>query len=160
MAEEDQLREDQETQDGTSSITPAGVRASERKYPAIPTTFDPFERLLTWYIRAGHLLFTKRCHHFEEVVRIKQELMLMYRHHGGHLSTSTVTGLLWDIVANASQFFYTFPTVEEFSADPQRSMPTSNLSVRRSLLLVNLHADSLDNPVRWVPKVQTPPQGG
>jgi len=94
VVEEDQLQEDQETRDWASSITPAGVRASKRKCPAIPTTFDPFERLLTCYIRAGHLLFTKRCHRFEEVVRIKQELMFMYQCNGGYLPTNTIAGLL------------------------------------------------------------------
>jgi len=56
-------------------------------------------------------------------------------------------------VGDASQFVYTFPTVEEFSADPQRSMPTSNLYMRRSLLSVNLYVASLDTPARLVPKV-------
>ena len=37
----------------------------------------------------------------------------------GYLSPAAIAGLTWDIVADAAQFFYTFPSEEEFLADPQ-----------------------------------------
>ena len=69
---------------------------------------------------------------------------------------------MWDIVVDAAQFVYTFPSDGDFSANPQRNMPASILSVKRSLLSANLHIAALDTPKRWLPMVvlYTPYNGG
>lgn len=64
VAEKTQLREEQEWRDGATSLTPAAVKASRRKCPSIPTEFEKFERLLVRYIKAGQIMFTKKCKHF------------------------------------------------------------------------------------------------
>ena len=94
------------------------------------------------------MLFTKSCHHFQEVARIKQELTLVQRRDRNHLPAVNLASLVWDVVADAVQFFNTFPTEDEFSHAPQQSMSISNLAVRRSLLLANLHVPSLDIPAQ------------
>ena len=57
VAEENDLREEQEYRDEATHITPNAVKASRRKCPPIPTTFDSFERLLSRYIHALLILF-------------------------------------------------------------------------------------------------------
>ena len=143
----------QEWRDGATTITPSAVKASRRKCLSIPTDFDQFERLLVRYIKAGTILFTKQCDHFLEVARLRQELMLMYRRNMGYLSPSAIAGLVWDIVADAAQFFYTFPLEAEFLMDPQLDMPQSRLKVRRSLLSANIHTPAADTPATWLPRV-------
>ena len=46
VREENQLRADQEAFDGTTSLTPAMMRAAKRKCPPIPSGFEQLERLL------------------------------------------------------------------------------------------------------------------
>lgn len=87
MVEVNQLRKDQEARNGATSITPGVVRVSKRKYPTISTTFDQLECLWGRYICARHLFFTKSCHLFEEVVQIKQDLLLVYRRNGGGVTS-------------------------------------------------------------------------
>jgi len=150
VAEENQLREDQESYDGATSLTPGMVRAAKRKCLSIPTTLRELVELLRCYISAGHFLFTARCEHFVEVVRIRQELILMFRRNRGMLSAKNVATLLWDITADAAQYFYTFPSSAQFAIVPPEGMPTSNLLVRRSLLSANIHISSVDKPQRWL----------
>jgi len=121
VAEENQLREDQEYRDGATSLTPANIRAAKRKCPSIPVLYDPFDRLISRYICAGQLLFTRRCHHSQEVTRMKEELLLIYSRNGGHLAQGTIAGLCWDIIADSAQFFNTFSTEEEFRRSPNRA---------------------------------------
>jgi len=97
-----------------------------------------------------HLLFTARCEHSVEVARIRQELMLMFRRNKGILSAKNVATLLWNITADAAQYFYNFPTLAQFTIILPEGMPTSNLSVWRSLLSVNMHISSVDTPHRWL----------
>ena len=104
VGEESLLRDDQEAFDGATSLTPAMMRAAQRKCPAISANFDKFERLLICYIKAGQRLFTTHCLYFIEVNHIRQELMMMYRRNLGHLPENTIAGLIWDIVTDASQF--------------------------------------------------------
>jgi len=84
---------------------------------------------------------------------VKQELMGMYRQNAGQLPAGTIAGIMWDIVVDVAQFFYTFPSNGDFSANPQQNMPASTLSVKRSLLSANLHIAALNNPKRWLPTV-------
>ena len=139
VGEENQLREDQEAFDGATSLTPAMMRASKRNCPSIPTGFDQFDRLLIRYIRVGQCMFTRHCQHFTEVNYIRQELMMMYKRNTGHLPSNISMGLLWDIITDAAQFFFTFTSEADFATTPQENMPTSMLSVRRSILSANLH---------------------
>ena len=152
VAEENALREDQEARDGATALTPAAVRAAKRKCPSIPQLLQDLIVLLRRYIKAGHILFTRKCHHFQEVVRIKAELTLMQRRNGNFLDVARIASLVWDIIVDSGQFFNTFPTEEEFSHNPQRGMPTSNLGVVRSLLSSNKHIASIDTPARWLPR--------
>ena len=110
VAEENQLWEDQEARDKTTALTPTAVRASKRKCPSIPTTFPELNELLTRYIYAGHSLFTIKCHHFQKVVRMRQELRLMHRRNMGQLPPNTISSLVWDVVTDAAQFFNFFLT--------------------------------------------------
>ena len=162
VGEEHKLREEQEAFDGATLLTPAMMRANKRKCPAIPTTFDQLVRLLVWYIRVGLWLFGPHCQHFIEVKMVKQELMRMYCRNAGQLPAGTITGIMWDIVVNAAQFFYTFPSDANFTANPQRNIPVSTLSIKRSLLSANLHIAALDTPKRWLPPLvpYTPSPGG
>jgi len=61
VEEEIQLRVDQEAFDGDTSLTPERTRAAKRKCLHIPHNFDPFERLLRRYIKAGQWLFGVHC---------------------------------------------------------------------------------------------------
>ena len=133
------------------------MRASKRKCPSIPTEFEKFERLLVRYGKAGKILFGKKCKHFLEVARLRQELMLMYRRNMGYLSPAAIAGLIWDIITDAAQFFYTFPSEAEFLADPQQEMPKSRLAVRRSLLSANIHTPAVDTPATWLPRAAYTP---
>jgi len=119
VADENQLREDQEARDGATSLTPAAVRAARRKCPSVPTQYDPFDQLLTRYICVGKIFFTRRCHHSQEVARMKEELLIMYTRNGDYLAPWVIVGLCWDIIADSAQFFNMFPAEEEFSIDPQ-----------------------------------------
>ena len=101
VAEENQLMEEQEWRDGATTITPSALRASKRKCPSIPKEFDQFERLLVRYMKAGTMLFTRKCPHFVQVGRLRQELMLMYQRNNGYLSSDTIAGLVWEIVVDA-----------------------------------------------------------
>lgn len=112
VAEENQFRENQEARDGATSLTPVAVRASKRKFPTVPKTIDKVERLLSRFIKSWHILFICSCHHFQEVVHMKQEFLLMFRRNGGHLPASTIVSLVWDIITDSVQFFYTFLTEE------------------------------------------------
>ena len=44
----------------------------------------------------------------------------MYMQNNGHLAAVTIAGLVWDIITDTAQFFYKFPTEDDFLADPQR----------------------------------------
>ena len=157
VQEENAIRETQEWHDNATSVTPAALKASKRKCPSIPSNFDQFERLLRRYVIAGRALFGEQCDHFVEVTRMKQELMLLYRRNGGSLPANTIASLLWDITADAAQFFSTYPTDGEYNMTPPEGMPKSNLAVRRSLISANIHMQSLDTPVSWLPALSLPP---
>ena len=88
--------------------------------------------------------------------------MLNYRRNMGSLPQNTIAGLLRDITTDATQFLYTFPLAEDWKANPQRNMPASQLSVRRSLLSANTHISSIDTPKGWLKNSppQLPPGGG
>ena len=139
MAEDNQLMEYQEVREGVAFLTPAAVCASRKICPSIPTTFPELIELLARYIFAEHRIFTKACHHFQEVVRIRQELCLIDWRNIGQLPPNTVASSIWDVVTDAAQFFNTFPTEEEISAVSDVGIPTSNLAVLRSLLSAKLH---------------------
>ena len=59
MAEENQLREDQEALDEATALTPAAVWVSKQKCPQVPILFPEMNELLTRYIFAEHQLFTR-----------------------------------------------------------------------------------------------------
>lgn len=160
VAEENQLREDQEARDGATALMLATVCASKRNCLSIPTGFDDLNTLLSRYIFAGHKLFTKKCHHFEEVVRMRQELRLMHWRNMNTLPQNDVASLVWDVLTDATQFFNTFLSEDEFSADSKVGMPTSNLQVRRNLLSTNLHIPSLDTTSRWLLSIPLYNRGG
>ena len=86
----------------------------------------------------------------------------MFRRNSGQLPAGSIAGIMWDIVTDVVQYFYTFPSEEEFSANPQKNMPASEFSVLRILLSANCHVASLDTPKRWllVPIPHTPYDGG
>ena len=84
------------------------------------------------------------------MVIVKQELMVMYRRNLETLPAHIIAGLLWDVTVDATQFFYTFPSEEDFRGSPQRNIPVSQLSVRRSFLGSNIHIASLDTPKGWL----------
>jgi len=150
VAEETQLREDQEAFDGATSLTPGMLKAAKRKCPSIPTILDISLLFLRWYITARRSLFTERCPHFVEVVRIRQELMLIFRRNMGLMSQNNISSLVWDIVADADHFFYTFPTADQFEILPPEDILTSNLGVKRSLFPVNMVIPASDTPKRWI----------
>ena len=72
----------------------------------------------------------------------------------GKVPPNTVASLVWDVVADAAQFFNIFPTEEEFSSSSCAGMPESNLSVQRSMLSVNIHVPSIYTPNRWLTAFQ------
>jgi len=72
IAEESQLRENQEAHDGATTLTPSVVRAAKRKCPSIPSGFHEPILLLTRYAQAGEYFFTLNSQHFQEVRRMKQ----------------------------------------------------------------------------------------
>jgi len=76
--------------------------------------------------------------------------MLMFRRNKGMLSVKNVATLLWDIMADAAQYFYTIPSSAQYTIITLEGMPTSNLSVRRSLLSANMYILSVDTPQRWI----------
>ena len=53
VAEESQLRKDQEARDEATALIPAAVQASERKCPRVPISFPELNELLTHYIFCG-----------------------------------------------------------------------------------------------------------
>ena len=85
--------------------------------------------------------------------------MLMFRRNKGILSANNMATLLWDITADAAQYFYTFPSLAQFKIIPLEGMSTSNLSVQRSLFSENIHILSMDTPQRWLalPTPSLPP---
>ena len=153
VAEENELREDQEYRDAATHITPSAVKLLPRECPPIPKNFDSFERLLRWYIQTLLILFGKYCPHYLEVIWLQQEIMMMYRRNAGSLLAAVIAGLIWDLVTDTAQYFYTFPTEIKFQADPQEEISTSNLAVQRSLLLANIHISSSDTPSSLIPRV-------
>ena len=72
VVKDNQLWEDQEACNGVTSLALAVVRISKRKCPVIPTTFDQFGFLLRHYIKAGYIIFTPSCHHFQDAVHMKR----------------------------------------------------------------------------------------
>ena len=148
--DENKLREDQDAYEGATSLTPAMMRAAKRRCPSVVFDFEKFDKLMIRYVKSGQKLFTERCAHFVECNSMRQVLMLMYRRNLGHLPPNTIAGLLWDVVADSAQFFYTFPSAEEFNATPQRNMPSSQLAVRYNLLSANLHVAAMDTPKAWL----------
>ena len=150
VQEENLLRDNQDAYDLATTITPENAKAAKRKCPKLPETYDQFERLVRRYIHAGRALFGTQCPHIVEVIRIKQELQLMYRRNGGHLPRATIASLVWDFTTDAAQFFATFPTEEEFVMVPQQGMPQSQLAISRSLMSSNRYIAALDTPAAWV----------
>jgi len=150
FGEVNQLREDQEVYDGATSLTPTMFKNAQWKCFTIPVEFDKFERLIVRYKKAGQNLFTIHCPHFIEVNYIQQELMMIYRRNVGNLPKNTITGLLWDIVADSAQLFYNFTSVEDFNTTLQLNIPISTLSMRGSLLSVNLHVATIGTPKHWL----------
>ena len=69
-----------------------------------------------------------------------------YRRIGGGLSANKIAGNLWAVIADSNQFFFTFPTEEEFMAEPQRNMPCSNLEARQHLIGMNIMLNAQDTP--------------
>ena len=63
VAEENQLREDQDAYTGSTSLTPGMMRAQKHNCPSIPIMLRELVELLRQYISAGYLLFTARCEH-------------------------------------------------------------------------------------------------
>ena len=80
---------------------------------------------------------------------------MMYRRNVGNLPKNTIAGLLWDIVADTSQFFCTLTSEEDYNATPQVNMPVSTLLVKRSILSEIFHLDSIDTPKYQLPRVPT-----
>jgi len=105
VAEENILREDQEARGGATYLTPAAIRSAKCKFLSIPTRLYDLIVLLRRYIKEGHLLFARSCPHFQEVVRIKQELTLMQRWNGHFLPAANVASLIWGIVARCGVDF-------------------------------------------------------
>ena len=119
--EENQVREDQEAYNGTTSLIPGMTRAAKRKCPSIPTTLRELVELLQRYISAGHLLFTARYDHFVEVMRIWQELMLIFRRNKGIISANNIATVLISAMM-ASNFF---PATQCIFSPRQRPIPKS-----------------------------------
>lgn len=99
---ENQLRDDHDAYNGAILLTPAMMKAAQRKYSGSPIGFNRFERLLIRYVQAGQQLFTVNYSHFIEVNFMRQDLMMMYRRNLGSLPQNTLAGLLWDIIADAA----------------------------------------------------------
>jgi len=68
-------------------------------------------------------IFGGRCGHLLEVIQIKQELLLMYQRNGGYLSPKDIAGIIWEIMADAVQYFSTYASPEDFAVDRQQGMP-------------------------------------
>ena len=55
VAEENQLRDDQDVYNKATAVTPALVKMLKQKCPPISKTFDQFECLIRRYLKAGWL---------------------------------------------------------------------------------------------------------
>lgn len=66
--------------------------------------------------------------------------MVLYQRNRGTLLVEIIALYIWDIYCNSAQYFNTFPSVEEFGAEPQRNISTSKLEMRRGLLTMNIHS--------------------
>ena len=57
VAEENQLRDDQDVYNKATSVTPALIKKPKQKFPPNSKTFDQFECLIRHYLNAGRLFW-------------------------------------------------------------------------------------------------------
>ena len=117
IAEEQQLRKNEEVYESAINITPQAAKADKRKFPSLPDKYEKLQWLLLHYIRAGRRLFMHKKGHIQEVHNIKTALIYVYLRNGGSISRNYICGLLWDIIIDIAQYFYSFPTADYFATN-------------------------------------------
>ena len=75
IAEEQQLRINEEVYEFATNITPQASKAANRNPPPFPDTYEKLRWLLRQYIKAGRSLFMQKNGHLQEMHHTKKELM-------------------------------------------------------------------------------------
>ena len=72
--------------------------------------------------------------------------MYVYRRNGGSISRNYIAGLLWDIVIDVAQYFYTSPNANEFATNDNH--PQTIFYFRESLVSENIYAHPMETHVK------------